>query len=202
MKGPKKTTAKPAHPTPNTASDTAPEPSARFIELGKAVKPHGLKGAIKTIIWSESDDNLRPGVKLRVVPEKGEPHTLTISRVAPLGELFQVYFEGITTVEAAERYRNATLLIPREEMSEGLYLEDLKGAQVRFDDSPEDIGTIKDFFINPAGQTYGILSGDRYVALFLDEVEFDGGVVTIPRKALIDASEADEANEAGEAEES
>lgn len=160
--------------------------SARFIELGKTVKPHGLKGAIKTIIWSGSDENLRPGVALRVVCENGDESELVVARVAPVGGLFQVYFEGVNTVEAAERFRNATLLIPRDALPEGLYLEDLRNLPVRIDSGGAAIGKVAGFYINPAGQCYGVIGSERYVALFLPEVRVESGEIVVPERAIIE----------------
>lgn len=167
-------------------------PGPRLVELGKIVKPHGLKGAVKALIWSGSDENLNLGSMLFVFLEDGTRRELTLRQVAPLGNCFQLQFDGVDSPEKAERLRNGTLFIDREDLSEGLYLHDLKGKEV-FLESGESRGVIKDFWINPAGHTYGILGEDRYVALFLPEVELmDDGRVIVPPRAIIEAPGEDE----------
>ncbi|MCW5828747.1 MAG: hypothetical protein KIT79_05475 [Deltaproteobacteria bacterium] len=176
--------------TTTAATTDAGNPSrapSQWIELGRVVKPHALKGALKVMIWSGSGDNLRPEIPLRLEHSESGTMDVSIVRAAPAGNCFHLVLKEISSPEAAEKWRGAAILAARKDLSEGLYLEDLKGAQVRVAGAVQPAGLIRDFYVNPAGQSYGVLGDGQYVALFLPEVKFADGVLHVPAHAVISA---------------
>ncbi len=157
----------------------------RLVELGRVNKPHGLKGALRIQIWSQSTDNLPPGARLTFELADGSSRAATLRRVACAGRFFLIELEGLDTVEAAGLFRGARLLRPRADLAPGLYLDDLRGATVEIEGLGV-VGTVTGLDINPAGQCYGVVGSRGYVAVFLPAVVFEEGRIRAPRQAWFD----------------
>jgi 16S rRNA processing protein RimM len=105
------------------------------VELGRVVKPHGVRGELKVrLYWSESLVLSEvPSVCLNVDGSEA-PRRFEIEhcRYVPKGVLLKL--KGIDDPDAAEKLRNAVLSLPRHELPElaedEYYLVDLIGAEV------------------------------------------------------------------------
>lgn len=117
-----------------------------FLEIGKIVNTHALKGAVKMVVWADYKEVLDDIDCLY-----GQDGTeYKIKSVSYQKENALVKFEGIETIEEAEKLKGKILLVSRDsfDLPEGVYfVADLIGLSVYEGDTL--YGKIDDVF--PAG---------------------------------------------------
>ena len=117
-----------------------------FLEIGKIVNTHALKGAVKMVVWADSTDVIG-GLK-RFYDSEGICYE--IKAVSYQKDNAIVKFKGIDSIEQAEKLKNKILYVSRDEfdLPEGVYfIADLIGLSVYEGDTL--YGKIDDVF--PAG---------------------------------------------------
>lgn len=107
----------------------------RLVTLATVSGSHGLKGALKLTVNTDSDTILKPGQQVTLTFLAGHQQNHTIRAVKPLGHKFLLLFiDGITSREAAALLKGAKLQISRSDfppLEEGSYYWcDLIGLEV------------------------------------------------------------------------
>lgn len=175
------------------------QPSER-IEVGRIVKPHGIRGEVVVALLTDRPERLRAGERLH-----GAGRTFTVVRSRPHQGRMLVTFEDVADRSAAEALRGTVLEADRDgEPEEDTYLaSELVGMAV-VDDRGRDLGTVDALIELPAAAQYDLLEVRRHddstwlLPAVEDYVGIDEGpdgterlVVTSPPPGLLD--------EAGEA---
>ena len=165
----------------------------QFLDSGKIVGTHGIKGEVRIEPWADSPEFLCAFKKL-YLDERGETAIKVKSR--PHKNITLCKIEGIDTIEAAERLRGKTVYINRDDINlgEGVhFVQDLLGLEIRDADSGKVYGTLTDVLRTGANDVYEITdgSGKTYLAPVIDEVvteiNVDGGYVLLrPMKGIFD----------------
>lgn len=164
----------------------------QFLDSGKIVGTHGIKGEVRIDPWCDSPAFLASFKKL-YLDEKGETFVKVKSR--PHKNITLCKIEGVDTVEAAERLRGKIVYINRDDihLDEGVhFVQDLIGLEVRDFDSNEALGTLTDVLRTGANDVYEITrDGKQYLAPVIDEVVReinveDGYVLITPMKGIFD----------------
>ena len=117
-----------------------------FLEIGKIVNTHALRGAVKMIVWADSTQVLDDLDYLYL----NDGTCLQIKSVSYQKESAIVKFKGIDSIEQAERLKGNILYVSRDafDLPEGVYfIADLIGLSVYEGDML--LGKIDDVF--PAG---------------------------------------------------
>lgn len=100
----------------------------RTIKVGRIVRPHGTKGAVKVDLLTDFPGRFAPGKTLLL---RGGPVTIVESQLAP-GEA-RLRLEGVETMEDAVALKWEYLEVPEDdppEAEEGVYAErDLVGCE-------------------------------------------------------------------------
>lgn len=117
-----------------------------FLEIGKIVNTHALRGAMKMVVWADS---------VEVVGELDSLYTddgskYAIKSVSYNKDTAIIKLEGIDSIEQAEKLKGRILYVPRDafDLPEGVYfVADLIGCDVYENDTL--LGKIDDVF--PAG---------------------------------------------------
>ncbi len=164
----------------------------KFLETGKIVNIHGLRGEVKIIPWSDdadficSFDTLYCGKHKKAFRvENARVHKNTVL----------VKFEEINTPEAANALRNNIVYIDRDEikLDEGVFfIADLIGLSVKNVDSGDIIGKVTDVFQTGANDVYEIKKDGRafYIPAIPDVIintDIENGVILIkPLEGLLD----------------
>ena len=110
----------------------------QFIEAGKVVNTHGVKGEVKIQVWLDSPEFLK---KFKTVYIDNKAIKLVSGRVHK-GFLIAV-LDGVDDVNAAMSLKNKTVFIDRKDarLPKGAYfLQDIIGAAVVTEDG-ESVGT-------------------------------------------------------------
>ncbi len=143
-----------------------------YLEVGKIVGTHGVKGMTRVQVWADSPDFLKQ-FKYLYTSESGGGK-LTVLKVQPHGNISLVAFKGVDTIEHAESLRNTVLYIDREDVKlpEGRYfITDLIGITVYDADTNAVLGTISDVSQTGANDVWHIKKDDReYLIPAIDDV--------------------------------
>ena len=165
-----------------------------YIDTGKIVNTHGLRGDVKLEIWSDEPEIFFEIENLYLDSEGKQ--ILTIENIRTQKNMFLVKFEGIDTVEQAEKLRNKIVYIHRDDipLEEGEYLvQDLLGSTVADADSGKEYGKLVDITYNGASDIYHIKFADGKIQLcpaideVLVETDVEAKLIKIrPLKGLFD----------------
>ncbi len=128
------------------------------FQVGIVSGAHGVSGEVR--VFPTTDDPRRFSKLKRVYLEKGrEKRTMDIVRVKYSGQRAVLRFQGVDTVEEAEKLRGASLYVPRQEaipLEEGEYfIADLIGMQVVAEDGA-DLGVLRNVIETGANDVYEI----------------------------------------------
>ena len=102
----------------------------RFLECGKIVTTHGLKGEVKVQPWCDSPEELADWEVLYF--DKGETE-VEVEQARVQKSMVILKLAGVDRVEDAQRLRGKVLYLDRtmEELEEGVYyIQDLLGLEV------------------------------------------------------------------------
>lgn len=165
----------------------------QYLDTGKIVGTHGIKGEVRIEHWSDSPEFLCAFKKL-YLDEKGQSFIEVKSR--PHKNIALAKIKGVDTIESAEKFRGKIVYINRDDivLDEGVYfVQDLIGLEVKDADSGVVYGKITDILRTGANDVYEITDSEnkKYFAPVIDEVveeiNVDGGFVLIrPMKGIFD----------------
>ncbi len=166
----------------------------QYLEIGKIVNLHGLRGEIKVVPWCDDPaflcdfDTLYLGVSHR-------PVAVTDARLQKGNVL--MHLEGVDTAEDAEKLRNQILYMNRDEveLEEGVYfIQDLVGLTVVDADTEKKYGTLTDVLQTGANDVYEVSAADGTKVLIpaipdvILQTDLENGVMQIrPLEGLFDA---------------
>ena len=133
----------------------------KYLEAGKIVNTHGIKGEVKIQPWADSAEFLAK-IKTFYIDEK--PFKLVSGKVHK--EFLIAQLEGISDVNEAMVLKNKTVFINRADVKlpkGSFFLQDIIGATV-FDESGKEIGKLTDVLEMPASNVY-VVNGDREILI-------------------------------------
>lgn len=143
-----------------------------YIETGKIVGTHGIKGMVRIQPWSDSGEFLS-NFKYFYLDSKGDKK-LEVKSAKPHGNVVLAAFGGVDTIEDAERLRGSVIYIDRKDVKlpEGRYfVSDLMGCTVFDADSGETLGVITDISETGANDVWHITrNGTEYLVPAIDDV--------------------------------
>ena len=149
------------------------------IKIGKIVKPHGVRGELK--VYSSSDfimDRLKKNAVV-ILEKNGKKTEMKVTASRMQTEMALVKFEGIDSMNDAELWRDADVLVDRSKipsLKEGYYFFELKGLDV-YSEENEKIGVVKDVEEGLANNNLRIVKEDGsqclvpYVKAFVKDVQ-------------------------------
>ena len=151
-----------------------------FLEAGKIVNTHGVRGEVKIQPWADSAEFLRGFHTLYL---DGAPVRVLRSRVHK--NMLIAALEGVDTVDAAMVLKNKILSIRREDarLPEGhFFLQDILGALV-VDEAGTELGVLADVLDTPRHQVY-VVRGEREILIpavpaFILRTDTEAGRITV-----------------------
>lgn len=162
-----------------------------YLEAGKIVTTHGIRGEVKIMPYTDTPELLCEFDRLFIGKDKAE---IYIDRARVAKNMVIAKIDGIDTVEAAEKYRNKVLFMHRDdlELDEDTYfIQDLIDMEVKDADSGFVYGKITDVLQNGANDVY-VIKGDReYLVPAIPDVvistDIDSNIMLIrPLEGLFD----------------
>lgn len=165
----------------------------QYLDTGKIVGTHGIKGEVRIEPWCDSPQFLSEFKKL-YLDDKGETFIEVKSR--PHKNITLAKIKGVETVEQAEKFRGKVVYINRDDiiLEDGVnFVQDLIGLEVKDADNSTVYGKITDVLRTGANDVYEITDSNnkKYLAPVIDEViverNIDNGYVLIrPMKGIFD----------------
>ncbi len=165
----------------------------KFLETGKIVGTHGIKGMVRVQPWSDSGEFLA-NFKRFYLDKDGE-QSLAVSKVQPHGNVVLIAFKGVETIEEAEKLRNKIIYIDRADVKlpKGRYfIDDLIDCEVFDADTGIKYGEISDVSETGANDVWHIKSNDKeYLLPVISEVlvsvdPLKGEILIRPMKGIFD----------------
>jgi 16S rRNA processing protein RimM len=152
----------------------------QYLEAGKIVNTHGVRGEVKIQPWADSAEFLQDFPTIYI---DGAPVRVLSSRVHK--DCLIAALEGVGDVNDAMRLKNKTVFIDRSDatLEDGsFFIQDIIGASVR-DESGAELGTLADVLELPAGNVY-VVRGAREILVpavpeFVRKTDADAGVITV-----------------------
>lgn len=157
--------------------------SKKFLEIGKIVNTHGIRGEVKVQPWCDSPEFL------------ADFDTLYWSDYTPIKILnakihkgcVLLSLEGVTTMEQATALRNKILYMDRDdaELDENaVFIQDLIGLTVFDQRLNHNIGKVKEVLTNASSDIYVVSDGTNEYLIpavheFLRSVDVEAGIITI-----------------------
>ena len=142
-----------------------------FLETGKIVGTHGVRGMVRIQPWCDSADFLKNFKKFYL---QGSMEEIVLKDVKPNGNVVIAAVPGVDSIEAAEKLRNKVILIKREDanLPEGRYfISELIGCAVFDADSGESLGALTDVSEPGANDVWHITRNEKeYLVPAIDEV--------------------------------
>ena len=129
-----------------------------YLEAGKIVNTHGLRGEVKLVPWTDSPQTFEE-IDYVFIKKKTGDVRLDIERLKYQKSNLIVKFNQISSIEEAEKLKNQTVYIDRDalgELPEGVYyIADIIGLAA-VDEFGNAVGTVVDIFNTGANDIYDI----------------------------------------------
>ncbi len=156
-----------------------------MLEVGRIVKPHGLKGeVIVSLVTNRPDERTAPGTVLS--SDKGD---LTVEWAKPHQNRWIVQFEGVSGRDAAETLRDRVLsaepLEGDDTDDDTLWIHELIGAEVVGVDG-RSYGPVEAVEANPASDLLVLAGGGLVPLTFVVSGPTAGRVIIDPPAGLLD----------------
>ena len=142
-----------------------------FLEAGKIVGTHGVRGTVRIDAWSDNPQFLA-GFKRFYLEDKKT--TLEVLNIAPHGRVVIADFKGVGSIEDAEKLRNKIIYIKRDDAKlpeDKYFIDEIIGSEAFNADSGELLGILCDVSKTGANDVWHIKSGEKeYLLPAVDEV--------------------------------
>lgn len=166
-----------------------------FLECGKIVGAHGVRGLIKVESWCDSPKILSAQKRVFLAEKDGSYKEMKIESASVSKDIVLMSLSGLCDREAAQGMKNTVLYLKREDipLKRGSYLlADIIGLAVIDFNTGKVIGRVKDITDSPASRLYVIgTDGGNEVLLpgikeFIKEIKLDEGVFVTPIPGFFD----------------
>jgi len=134
----------------------------QYIETGRIVGTHGIRGELRLEVWADSPEFLK-GIKHLYLSGDGSA-CLELAAVRPHKNICILKAKGIDTIEEAEKYRGKVVYINRKDkpLERGrYYIQDLIGCEVFHAETEEKLGDICDVTQTGANDVWHIKRGEN-----------------------------------------
>ena len=124
----------------------------KYLEAGKVVTTHGVRGEMKLELWCDGVAFLKKVGRLYTTPQGGRCYKITSIR--PQGQMVLLQLEGVSDMDAARALRGQVFYFDRDDATLPAgkwYVADLIGCEVRDADTGKVYGVV--FFFNDTATT-------------------------------------------------
>ncbi len=167
-----------------------------YIEIGKIVNTHGVRGTVKAEPWCDTPAVLANMKTLYFAPEtSGAPfRAVKVEKGSVQKDRVLLTLEGIDTMEAAMALKNVLLFAHRDDIprEEGAHLiDDLKGLPLYDEKDGHCYGTLHDVIQGGAGDLYEIKTDKGMVLMpavkeFVKQIDLEKGIIIAPIEGIFD----------------
>ena len=165
----------------------------KFLECGKIINTHGIKGAVKLESWCNTPEDLAD-LKRIFISQPGGMKEYGVIRASVFKQFVIAELEGINDFDSALLLKNKTAYASRDdfELEDGDYfIADLIGLPVIDVNTKEEYGKLKDIINRGASDIYVIdtANGERMMPAvdeFVKEVDVNKAIFVAPIEGMLD----------------
>ncbi|MCL2342648.1 MAG: ribosome maturation factor RimM [Firmicutes bacterium] len=151
----------------------------RYLEAGKIVNTHGIRGEVKLEPWADSPAFLS---RLPALYIGGKPYKIAAAKEHK--GMLLVKFEGVDDINAAMALKNRVVFLDRGDVKleiGAFFLQDILGATV-VDETGAQLGKLVDIIEGAASNIY-VVRGEREILIpavpaFILNTDTEAGLVT------------------------
>jgi 16S rRNA processing protein RimM len=158
-----------------------------MLEVGRVIRPHGLRGEVVVDLVSNRPERSEPGACFAT--DSGE---LRIERSRPFAKRWIVTFADVNGRQAAEALVGTRLLADPIDDSDALWVHQLVGSEVVEAGTQRRLGTVTSVLANPASDLLELDGGALVPVRFILEHGPGHVVVDIPAGLIDSSAEPDE----------
>ena len=153
----------------------------RYLEAGRIINTHGVRGEVKIEPWTDSPEFF---IRLKRVFIDGSPVDIRSAKVHKNSVI--AAFSGVGDIDGAIGLKNKTVYLDRGDvpLEEGRhFVADIVGLRAVDDETGDDIGVITEVLARPANDVY-VISGEREILVpvvpeFIARMDMEEGYVRI-----------------------
>ena len=153
----------------------------QFLEAGKIVNTHGIRGEVKIQPWANSADFLCQFRQLYI-----DNKVFNVLSARSHKGCAVIGLEGVANIDEASALKNKIVYIDRDQAKlddDEYFLQDIIGLAALSDATGEILGEVKDILPLPGGDVY-VIKGSREILVpavpeFIKEVDIPAGHITI-----------------------
>lgn len=144
----------------------------KFLETGKIVGTHGVKGMLRVQPWCDSVDFLKQF--RHIYTDKNGENRMDVISVQPHGNIVLMALKDVNSIEKAEALRNKIIYIDRNDVKlpkDRYFIDDLIGCTVTDADNGKLLGILTDVSSTGANDVWHITYKNKeYLIPAIDEV--------------------------------
>ena len=165
----------------------------RFLECGKIINTHGIRGGVKLECWCDTPEDLASLKKVYFL--EGDAHTEhKVKRASVFKQFVLMELDGVGDIDAAMRLKGTVVYADRDDIrvEEGSYfIADMIGLPVIDTDTGKSIGTLSGVMNLGASDIYTVKTdkGERMIPAvpeFIKEVDIDKGIFVSLIEGMLD----------------
>ncbi len=166
----------------------------KYLECGKIINTHGVRGALKIEAWCDSPEVLC-SLKTLYYKKKEEFNSLEITKASVHKGYALVYFYGIDSIEAAQLLKNRVVYADREDIvldDDRVFIADIIGLDVFDQRDGKKLGVLVDVIESPASDLFAVKTQDGREVLvpavdeFIGHIDENDGVYLLPIPGMFD----------------
>jgi 16S rRNA processing protein RimM len=169
-----------------------------LLIIGEVIRPHGLAGLMRIRSYAESEETFTTAGAVYLRTRTADIHEYPVEAVRPQKKVYLLKLAGIDSIEAAEGFRDAEILIRRDalrrEHEDEFFWYELIGLSVYLR-SGDFLGTIEEVLPTGSHDIYVVREGTKEflipaVHAVVEEVDLDNRKMIITEmEGLFDLNE-------------
>ncbi len=167
--------------------------NSKFLECGKIVNTHGVKGAVKIESWCDSPETLSE-LSFIYFKDGDSFNKRRVISATVMKRHVMAYIEGICDIDTAASFKETVVYADRDDipLDDGdFFIVDLVGLPVIDADSGVEYGKISEVFNTGASDIYTVKTalGERMIPAvpeFIIEIDTERGVFVRPIEGMFD----------------
>jgi len=174
-----------------------PASSSGLLLVGEVIRPHGLKGLLRVNLYAGSEATFLDAETVLFKTVSGDICELAVTSVTPHKNIFLMKLEELNSIDEAEAYRGAEILLEKETLThedDAFFWYELLGIHVYLE-TGERIGAVSQILSTGSNDIYVVTDGEKEIYIpaiceVIKEIDLENGRMTIsPMEGLLELNE-------------
>ena len=166
-----------------------------LILIGHVIRPHGVTGLLRIVSYAQSRETFLEAGSVFLKTDKNELYEKEVDSIQPHRSLFLLRLSGLDSVEQAEAFRGAEILVPKDSLKktdeDEFFWHELLGMEVYLT-TGEYLGVVREILPTGSNDVYLVEhEGKEFLIPAIHQVvrEIDVSrkrMIVLPIKGLLD----------------